>query len=388
MLRRAIGGDAPDGGGGAPLRIVLGAMVASVPGHGGATWAALQYALGLRALGHDVLVLDEVRGPGDAGAREACLADVAREFELDGRAALLTGGGRAIGLAYDEVLAFAADADLLVNLAGTVHDARVLAAVRRRLLVDLDPAFTQLWHAQGIDVGIGAHDRFASVGLRLHARECTVPDVRVQWEPTLPPVVLDRWPVADEEPTEGVTAIANWRSYGTVEHGGVRHGQKAHSVRALIDLPRHAPAPPRFALLIDPAETRDLGALHGHGWVLLDAARETATPAAYARFVRASEAELGIAKEGYVVSRCGWFSDRSACYLASGRPVVAQRTGWERVLPEGDGLLGFDTAEEAGAALAEVAAAPERHAAAARALAERHLDARRVLPALLAAGLA
>jgi hypothetical protein len=285
------------------------------------------------------------------------------------------------------VLAFARDAELLVNLAGTVREPRVLEAARRRLLVDLDPAFTQLWHAQGVDVGIAAHDRFASVGLRLHAPECGVPDAGVRWEPMLPPVVLDRWPPVAEEPTEGVTAIANWRSYGTIEHDGVRYGQKAHSVRALIELPRLTAEPPRFALLIDPAEHEDLAALHRNGWILIDAARETATPEDYARFVRASAAELGIAKEGYVVSRCGWFSDRSACYLASGRPVVAQRTGWQHVLPEGEGLLGFDTTAEAAEAIAAVAAEPARHAAAARALAEERLDARRVLPALIEAGL-
>lgn len=369
------------------MRLILGGMVAGVPGHGGATWAALQYVLGLRALGHDVLLLDEVRSPGDPAARASCLAHVTAAFGLEGRAALLTGGGGALGVRYDEVLAYATSADLLVNLAGTIRDPAVLEAAPRRLLVDLDPAFTQLWHAQGVAVGIAAHDRFASVGLRLHAPECAIPDGGVRWEPTLPPVALGHWPVAVDEPTEGLTAIANWRSYGTIEQDGVRYGQKAHSVRALIDLPRRLDEPPRFALLIDPSETRDIAELHRHGWVLIDAAHETATPESYARFVRASAAELGIAKEGYVVSRCGWFSDRSACYLASGRPVVAQRTGWQHVLPEGAGLLGFDDAAEAAEAVAAVRAEPERHAAAARALAEERLDARRVLPALLEHGL-
>jgi len=369
------------------MRLILGGMVAAVPGHGGATWAALQYALGLRALGHDVLVLDEVRGPGDPAARAACLAHVTDTFGFDQRAALLSGGGSAIGCSYEEVLTFAVSADLIVNLAGTVHDPAVLEAVPRRLLVDLDPAFTQLWHAQGVDVGISAHDRFASVGLRLGEPECEVPDGGVRWEPTLPPVVMEHWPVATAEPTEGLTAIANWRSYGTIEHDGVRYGQKAHSVRGLIDLPHRLDEPPRFALLIDPSETADIAALHRHGWVLIDAAHETATPESYARFVRASEAELGIAKEGYVVSRCGWFSDRSACYLASGRPVIAQRTGWQHVLPEGVGLLGFDDVAEAADAVATVRADPARHAAAARAVAEEWLDARKVLPALLEVGL-
>jgi hypothetical protein len=366
------------------LRIVLAGMVASVPGHGGATWAALQYALGLRALGHDVMVVDEVRGPGDPVARADALHALLDAFELHGRAALLTEPDQTLGVPYAEVRQFAAGADLLVNLAGTLRDPELVAAPARRLLVDLDPGFTQLWHAaEGVDMGIAAHDRFASVGLRLHAPECPVPDCGVRWAPTLPPVALEHWPRAVEAPSEGVTLIANWRSYGTVEHEGVRYGQKAHSVRALMDLPRRTPEPLRFALLIDPAETRDLAALHTHGWQLIDAATETATPAAYARFVRASAAELGIAKEGYVASRCGWFSDRSACYLASGRPVVAQRTGWEHVLQEGDGLLGFDDADEAADALAALRAEPERHAAGARAIAQERLDARRVLPALL-----
>jgi hypothetical protein len=377
-------------GNGMSLRVLLGAMVASVPGHGGATWAALQYALGLRELGHDVLLVDEVREPGDAAlgaARERAFADLAERFSLHDRAALLTGDHRTLGVPFAQAQAFAQGADLLVNLGGTLREPELLQAAPRRLLVDLDPAFTQIWHHEGIDVGLRAHDRFASVGLRLHEPECTVPDCGVRWTPTLPPVVLSHWPIADEPPGNGVTLIANWRSYGTVEHAGARYGQKAHSVRSLIDLPGRLPEPPRCALAIDPGDERDLDALRAHGWQLLDPVRTTGTPDAYAGFVRGSAAELGIAKEGYVVSRCGWFSDRSACYLASGRPVVAQRTGWERVLGEGEGLLGFGDAQEAADALAAVQAEPARHAAAARALAQERLDSRRVLTALLEAAL-
>jgi hypothetical protein len=368
------------------LRIVLGCMVASVPGHGGATWAALQYALGLRALGHDVLLVDEDQGTNEGAASSSALRQLIAEFQLEGRAAMLVGSHQSMGVPYTDVAAFAAQADLLINLAGTVRDPEILEAAGRRVMVDLDPAFTQLWHtAEGVDMGLRNHDRFASVGLRLGAPECSVPDCGITWTPTPPPVVLDWWPATRQPPVEGVTAIGNWRSYGTIEHGGVRYGQKAHSVRALIDLPRRMDGlpPPRFALRIDPGDAQDLEALRTHGWELVDAAGTTSTPTAYAQFVRASAAEIGIAKEGYVVSRCGWFSDRSACYLASGRPVVAQRTGWERVLPEGEGLLGFDTADEAADAIARIYAEPRRHAMAARAIAEDHLDARRVLTGLL-----
>ncbi|MDX6634555.1 MAG: hypothetical protein QOF06_758 [Solirubrobacterales bacterium] len=361
-------------------------MVAGVPGHGGATWAALQYALGFAELGHDVLVLDEVHGPGDRERRARALEEVAAAYELEGRIALIEGPGRSIGMPYGDVLAFAGSADLFVNLAGTVRDGDVLDLVSHRLFVDLDPGFTQLWQAEGIDLGLSRHTSFASVGLLLGDDECPIPDGGIEWRPTLPPVVLGHWPRAHEAPREGVTAIANWRSYGSLEHEGIRYGQKAHSARELFELPRLAGEPVRFALLIDPAEEDDLRNLRRHGWELLDPVASTGTPAAYAGFVRASAAELGIAKEGYVVSRCGWFSDRSVCYLASGRPVVAQRTGWERVLPEGEGLLGFAGSEDAAAALAEIKAEPERHAEAARDIAVEHFDSRRVLSDLIERG--
>jgi hypothetical protein len=366
------------------LRIVLGCMVAGVPGHGGATWAALQYALGFAELGHEVLVLDEVHGPGDRERRAQALEEVAVAYGLEGRIAMIEGPGSSVGLPYRDVLAFANSADLLVNLAGTVRDRDVLDLVADRLFVDLDPGFTQLWQAEGIDLGLSRHTSFASVGLLLGNDDCPIPTGGFEWRPTLPPVVLGHWPFAEEAPREGVTTIANWRSYGSLEHEGIRYGQKAHSVRKLLELPRLLGEPIRFALLIDPAEADDLRNLQDHGWELLDPRLSTGTPAAYANFVRASAAELGIAKEGYVVGGCGWFSDRSACYLASGRPVVAQRTGWERLLPEGEGLLGFATTEDAAWALAEVKARPGRHRKAARGIAFEHFDSRRVLDDLIA----
>jgi hypothetical protein len=139
----------------------------------------------------------------------------------------------------------------------------------------------------------------------------------------------------------------------------------------------------QLALGIDPRELADLEALSRNGWQLLDPTRVAGTPAAYRDFVRGSKAELCVAKSGYVASRSGWFSDRSACYLATGRPVVAQETGFGERLPTGEGLLAFATIGEAAESVAEVAAHPDRHRVAARALAEEHLDARKVLPDLL-----
>jgi glycosyltransferase involved in cell wall biosynthesis len=137
------------------------------------------------------------------------------------------------------------------------------------------------------------------------------------------------------------------------------------------------------ALAIDPGDRADLDALRDNGWLLLDPSRVARTPADYNEFVRGSKGELGVAKSGYVISRCGWFSDRSACYLASGRPVVAQDTGFAGAVPTGEGLLVFSTVEEAAVAIEDVRHDYARHARAAREIAAEHLDSDRVLARLL-----
>ena len=200
----------------------------------------------------------------------------------------------------------------------------------------------------------------------------------------MPPVALAHWPAAAEAPArDAFTSVGHWRSYGSIEHEGIHYGQRAHSLRELVELPRRSGARFELALGIHPDEVDDLRALHENGWGLLDPAEVAATPAAYADFVRGSKAELSIAKSGYVASRSGWFSDRSAAYLASGRPVVAQDTGFADSLPVGEGLLAFGNTEEAAAAVAEVESDLRRHGRAARELAEGHLDAGKVLPRLL-----
>jgi hypothetical protein len=197
-------------------------------------------------------------------------------------------------------------------------------------------------------------------------------------------VVLEHWPVADGLRHDAFTTVAHWRAYGSIEHDGVLYGQKAHSLRELVDLPGRAPDE-RFipALAIHADEKRDLEALGRHGWELLDPAVVAATPEAYADFVRGSRAEVGVAKSGYVASACGWFSDRSICYLASGRPVLAQDTGFAADVPTGDGLLAFTTADEAAEGARELRADYDRHRRGARAVAEEVFASDRVLSRLL-----
>ena len=211
--------------------------------------------------------------------------------------------------------------------------------------VDLDPGFTQAWHTAGVDVGLDGHDDYVTVGTGIGRPHCAIPTLGFDWMPVLPPVALEWW---SPRPLRGnaITTIANWRSYGPVECNGVRLGQKAHAFRPLIGLPSAVDAPCQLALLIHGGDQRDEHALIRHGWRIVDPARVAGTPARYRRFVRGSLAELGVAKHGYVVTRSGWFSDRSVCYLATGRPVVAADTGIGQVLPTGVGLLTFTDVED------------------------------------------
>jgi hypothetical protein len=310
--------------------------------------------------------------------------EVVRRFELEDRAALWRAGTReTVAVPYDVLRDVASGADVLINISGMLRDPELVASVPRRVYLDLDPAFNQLWAVQGIDVGLAGHTHYVTVGQAIGRPGCTVPTLGLAWIPTLPPVVLEHWSPAGAVERDAFTTVGNWRSYGPIEHDGVLYGQKAHSVRAILDLPARVPVKIEVALDIDPGDTRDLEALAASGWEVIDPHVVAGTPDDYRRFVQSSLAELGIAKSGYVASNCGWFSDRSACYLASGRPVLAQDTGLADLLRTGDGLLTFSTSESAVAGVEEIVARYEHHAQAARALAEEHLDSDRVLTRLL-----
>ncbi len=368
-MERPVTARVPRPRSGGRLRIIVAGMLAGDPHQGGATWALLQYALGLEQLGHDVLVVEPV----DA-LRPECVAYLdAVVAELGVEARLLPAGAPLPRI--DGV-------DLLLNASGALRD-EALQSVPVRVYLDLDPAFTQLWHEDGVDVGLGGHTHYVTVGQAVGTAGCAVPTCGVEWLTTLPPVVLDRWAPGEEIVHDAFTTVGNWRSYGSIERDGVHYGQKAHSLRRFPSLPRLVSERFRLALAIHAAEERDLALLAANGWELLDPRAVAGSLRAYRDFVRGSRAELGLAKSGYVVSGCGWFSDRSACYLASGRPVVAQDTGLAAHLPTGEGLLLFTTADEAAAAVAEVSADYPRHRLAARRLAEDLLDSRKVLSRLL-----
>ncbi|HJZ73896.1 MAG TPA: hypothetical protein VKE51_19290 [Vicinamibacterales bacterium] len=368
-------------------------MIAADPHQGGATWAVLQYVLGLRNLGYDVFLVEPIppsslRPAGTsltASINAGYFRDVAARFGLTSRAALLRQDTReTVGLPYDDLRRAATGSVVLINISGMLTDPALFAAIPCRVYLDLDPAFNQLWHTlEGIDVRFDGHTHFVTVGCLIGCAACDVPTCGRIWLPTVQPVVLPEWPHTPGNPDAAWTTVCNWRGYGSIQAGGVQYGQKVHSFRRLIELPQRAAARFQPAVAIHPAEVNDLAALDAHGWDLVDPAAVADTPDRYRAFIQRSKGELGIAKSGYVESRCGWFSDRSVCYLASGRPVVAQDTGFGDYLPTGEGLFAFSTVDDAVSAIDMVNVDYLRHCRRAREIAEVHFRAERVLGSLL-----
>ena len=360
------------------LRVLVSGMACNDPWQGGATWAVMQYVLGLRALGHDVWFIE----PAGEEIDRRYVREALRTFELEDRAAfLLAGSQRTLGVPYDRLRSQSFDAHL--NVSGMLRDGNLVDRIPVRIYLDLDPAFNQIWHdVERIDMRLDGHTHFVSVGQSIGSPGCRVPTCGVSWIPALPPVHLGSWPRAVGGEGD-YTTVGHWRSYGSVMAEGWQLGQRAHSMRELLALPARVRPRLTVALAIDPGEATDLDALGRHGWRLLDPAVAAGTPSRYRSFIQSSRAEISIAKSGYVTSRCGWFSDRSACYLSSGRPVVAQDTGLNGALPTGRGLLLFRGLDEAVRAIEDIESDYVGHAEAARELAVEHLDARRVLQTLL-----
>jgi hypothetical protein len=374
------------------MKIAISGMIAADPFQGGATWAVLQYVLGFRALGHEVLFIEPIPGacirpagiPLADSDNASYFRQVMAEFGLQGQAALLEASTRqTVGLAYDELEQAMRRADLLINISGMLDDAELTGSVPIRAYLDLDPAFNQLWASQGLDMRFEGHTHFITIGLAVGEDDCPVPTCGTTWIKTVQPIVLEYWPVDQEIEYDGLTTIGNWRGYGSIEHDGAMYGQKAHSLRRFIELPTRTSERFMPALAIHCGETRDLAALAANRWQILDPAAVASTPQKYRRFIQRSKAEFGIAKSGYVASRCGWFSDRSVCYLASGRPVIGQETGFSRYLPTGKGLLPFTTPDDAISAIASLNADYQMHRRHARKIAEDCFASQRVLPRLL-----
>lgn len=251
-----------------------------------------------------------------------------------------------------------------------------------RVLVDTDPVFTQVRHLTNVPARTTAanHTCFFSFGENIGQAGCTIPADGFTWQPTRQPIVMDAW-TCTPGPSHGpLSTIMLWDSYPSAEHNGTRYGMKAESFTPYVDLP--ARSDDAFELALgSPTGPREH--LTGHGWKILDPRDPTRDPWTYQDYIRRSKAEFSVAKQGYVVSQSGWFSERSAAYLASGRPVVLQDTAFSRWLRARSGVFAFSNAEDALAQLESLNRSYDEHCRSARAIAEEYFGSAQVLTRLL-----
>lgn len=367
-------------------RILVSGAIANKPLSGGEAWVRLSWLRGLRQLGHEVCLVEQIEraDPVNLETFRTAVAALAPDCPI----ALLSEDGPGEGLTLEEVVAWARGADLLVNISGHLAIEAVKEGPRHRAFVDVDPGFTQIWAEEGTDARLDGHDTYFTVGENLGRPECSIPTAGREWLPLPPPVTLADWPVVPVPAAAGFTTVATWRSpLGTLAHGDVVFEGKHHQWRRLIELPRQVQQPFEIALQIDPADEADEIALEVNGWRLVDPREVAGDPLAFRSYVQASAAELSVAHPVYVDTNSGWVSDRTVRYLASGRPALVQDTGIGGRYPVGEGLLTFRTLAEAVAGAEAIAGDYEAHARAARALAEANFDSDLVLSRFLEAAL-
>jgi hypothetical protein len=376
-------------------RIMVSGAIGHYPlGGAGNTWAFLQYVLGFQQLGFETFYVEQLhaRNCVDEEGKPTSFASsvnaryfraVMARFALTDRAALLEGESRShVGLSHMEIEKLAPDIDVLINLSGRLQFPTILRAVSRRVYLDLDPGYTQIWQEQyGVDMNLRGHDMYVTVGLNLGKPGCPLPTCGLHWQTTLPPVVLTEW-TTTLPPGEAYSTVADWRGFHPIEWRGVWYGQKADEFLRLVELPRRVSVPLEICLLIHPNEP-DREKLEQHGWRLTLPAYHAATSDSYRNYIFRARGEFTVVKPGYAVGRSGWFSDRSAAYLAAGRPVIIQDTGIGQHLPTDSGVLTFEDLESALAAIEQVEQNYAHHAAAATAFAREYLDSDRVLSRLL-----
>ena len=295
---------------------------------------------------------------------------------------LTRGSARWRGPVEDQVPEICATADLVLNVSAANPLRGPLAEVPVRAFIDTDPVFSQvriLTNPVRRELAL-QHNRFFTLGENIASGKSSAPKDGLPWKATRQPIVLDIWPVTPGPKNGRFTTLMAWDSFAAEEYNGLRYGMKSNSLRAFLDLPKKTNTPIELGLF-DPTTVPE--EFHTLGWSIRDAKPLTADPWAYQSYIRGSKGEFSVAKHGYVISRSGWFSDRSATYLASGRPILVQETGFSDWLETGCGVTPFDTLEQAVAGAEEIDRRYEYHCQGARAVAAEYFDSRKVLTRLI-----
>jgi len=367
------------------MRILFAGIIARYP-FGGVTWCSLMYLLGLRALGHEVFYIEDtgecvydpvqnVRAI-DPSYGTAYIHSALAQYGLGDAWTFVNYDGTYHGRSAEDVRRYAATADLFINLSGGSWFWRdEYVRIPHKVFIDSDPAFTQLaiakaepWYVAFFE----GFDHLFTFGANIGTPASPVPTGAFTWHPTVQPITMDDWRATDA-PRDRFTTVMTWQIESFTDVGG----NKDQEFVKFIELPSRTPQ--RFELAINGPQKL----LQQYGWDTVPAMAVSKTPAEYREFIRGSKAEFGVAKHTYVVNRTGWFSDRTECYMAAGRPALVQDTGWSAHLPAGTGLLAFSNIDDAIDGIERINADYDRHARRALDIAREYFDADRVLPPLL-----
>lgn len=385
------------------LKIVIGGFIGLYPS-GGVTWDYIQYPLGFHLLGHDVYYIEDTmqysnyHAPGkpwdDSSDSVQYVKETMEKFGLHDKWAYRdVATGKCFGLSLKNVLAICHSADLFINISASTYLRDEYLNIPGRVLIDSDPMFTQVQHwddsnPEASDTAI--KEKFApynylfTFGENIHAANCKIPTYNLQWLITRQPICLDYWKQLNDKTTPNAfTTIMNWSTQKKLKYQNEEWGQKDVEFKKIKQVPLNFNKANFEIIVADNSKKLNKKSLEDAGWKIFDPLERIKDINEYQAFIESSLGEFSVAKETYVKSNSGWFSCRSACYLAAGKPVVTQETQWSKYIPSGNGLFSFCDMESAIDALNEVTSDISRHSKAARAIAAEYFDSNSILNAFL-----
>ena len=371
------------------IQVCLGSNTLSNPhnGGGGHVWVYLNWALSLRALGCELIWLEPI-------PRVMLLADLKERIEAlktylepyglsDSVALCWQSESLQMATAMECQTAEAASAaDVLINFSYDAIPHDVVARFRRSVFMDIDPGLTQVWVNQG-NLKIAQHDFCFSIGETVGKPCGGLPDCGVRWHYVRPPLFIPEWPVTRAEPTAAFSSVTNWWDRYVEYRGEAFPNGKREGFLPFLDMPRRTRERLELAVGLADDDEEERTNLVQHGWHLKNPREVARTPSDYRRYIQGSRGEFSCVKPSCVKLQNAWISDRTLCYLASGKPAVVQHTGNSEFLPDAEGLFRFRTAEEAVKSFETIAADYDHQCTLARQLAEEYFDGRRVLKPIL-----
>jgi len=373
-------------------RIVVGSTMIRYPLGGMNQWV-LAWLVGFKRLGHKVYVVEK------SGWENSCydlskkimtddcrygvgvVSGLLRRFGLEENWCFVDAAGVYHGLSREQLGTVIQSADLFVDLEGTEW-LEETAGIPLRVFVDGEPGWCQMKMEKILRANKdwSGHDRYYTVGMNIGTPNTSAPTGRKEWKHLFPPALLELFPYQAVNQEAPFTTVMNWKSHGHVEFDGVSYGQKETEFAKFIDLPTRTPARMEIAVSGSNVPRQEL---RNRGWSVHNADQITVSIDTYRDYILESKGEFSVVKNVFAATNCGWFGDREAYYMSTGRPVVLEETGFSAHLPVGEGLFAVRTVEEAAAAIDEINQDFERHSRRAREIAIEFLDAPRVLGKLL-----